>query len=99
MGYGANFSAFYIINKIRAKLHKHKYLTINPGLIIGGTNVELSQHGIKGQGSGKNNVIAQKTIITGDLRAISAKQLNFSKRELRKLHFKTFKTYNSKNHL
>ena len=103
MGYGANFSAFYILNKIRAKLHKHKYLTINPGLIIGGTNVELSQHGIKGQGSGKNNVIAQKTIITGDLRTISAKQLNFAKRELRKFISKPLKhttakiTFNEKD--
>ena len=84
-GYGTNFSAFQILNNIRKKFHKHRYLTINPGLIIGGTNVELPQHGVKGQGSGKNNVIAKKTVITGDLRTISLKQLNFAKRELRKL--------------
>ena len=90
-GYGTNFSAFYILNNIRKKFRKYKYLTINPGLIIGGTSVELPQHGIKGQGSGKNNVIAKKTVITGDLRTISSKQLNFAKKELRKLASKPLK--------
>ena len=84
-GDGANFSAFYILNNIRKKFSKHKYLTINPGLIVGGTDVQLPQYGIKGLGFGKNNVIAQKTLITGDLRTISSKQLHFAKTELRKL--------------
>lgn len=84
-GDGANFSAFYILDNIRKKFYKHKYLTINPGLIIGGTSVQLLQYGTKGQGFGKNNVIAQKAIVTGDLRTLSSKQLNFAKKELRKL--------------
>lgn len=85
VGVGTNFSAFYILDRIREKFKKHKYLTINPGLIIGGTNVELSQHGIKGKGFGKHNVVAQKTIITGDLRTLSSAQLHFAITELRKI--------------
>ena len=91
IGDGANFSAFYILNDIRERFHKHKYLTINPGLIIGGTSVNLPRHGINGQGFGKNNVIAKKAVITGDLRTISSKQLHFAKTELRKLVSKPLK--------
>ena len=90
-GDGAVFSASYILNRIREKFRKHKYLTINTGLMIGGTNVKLPQHGIKGQGFGKHNVIAQKVIFTGDLRTISFQQLNFAKKELRKLISKPLK--------
>ena len=85
LGEGSNFSAFYILNNIRKAFKQHKYLTINPGLIIGGIQVELSKNGIKGMGFGKNNVIAQKTIITGDLRFLSAKQLLFAKKQLQKI--------------
>ena len=95
-GDGANFSAFYILNGIREKFKKHKYLTINPGLIVGGTNVNVPQHGIKGQGSGKNNVIAKKAVITGDLRALSSKQMNFAKQELRKFVSKSLRQTTAK---
>ena len=103
-GDGTNFSAFYILNNIRKKFSKQRYLTINPGLIIGGTDVKLSQHSIQGQGSGKNNVIAKKTIITGDLRTISAKQLIFAMKALRKIISKPLKqtkakiTFNEKDY-
>ena len=103
-GSGSNFSSFYVLNKIRKAFHKHKYLTINPGLIIGGTDVELPQHGIQGKGFGKNNVIAKKTTITGDLRFISYKQLNFAKTKLHKLVSKTLNhttakiTFNEKDY-
>lgn len=103
-GDGANFSAFYILNGIRKKFYRQKYLTINPGLVIGGTNVNLPRHGVEGRGFGKNNVIAKKTVITGDLRAMSSKQLHFAKTELRKLVSKPLKhttakiTFNEKDH-
>lgn len=91
LGDGANFSASHILNNIQKRFRRNKYLTINPGLIIGGTNVKLLPPGIKGQGFGKHNVIAKRTVITGDLRVISSKQLNFAKKELRKIVSNTLK--------
>ena len=84
-GDGANFSAFYILNEIRKKFRKQKYLTINPGLVIGGTNVNLPLQGIEGKGFGKNNVIAKKVVVTGDIRTISYKQLESIKKGLREI--------------
>ena len=85
VGDGVVFSAAYILDKIRKKFRRQRYLTINPGLMIGGTSVELPPYGIEGTGFGKNNVMAKKVTITGDIRTISSEQLEAVKEGLHKI--------------
>jgi len=74
-GDGAIFEAARILNSFRTTLAKQPNLTFNPGLIVGGTNVELNAVQATAKGAGKSNVIAQSTIVSGDIRALSPKQL------------------------
>ena len=74
-GDGAVFEAARILNSFRTKLLNQPNLTFNPGLILGGTNVNLDPSLVKGNASGKNNVISQTTMVTGDVRALSPSQL------------------------
>lgn len=75
VGYGAIFEVSRILNTFQKKLSKEKYLTFNPGIIVGGTNVSLSTLNAKGSAFGKTNVISQSAIVNGGIRAISDKQL------------------------
>lgn len=74
MGYGAIYEAARILDEFREALSQEKYLTFNPGVISGGTEVSYDPAMAKGEAIGKTNIIAQKVIVTGDLRFISEVQ-------------------------
>jgi len=74
-GDGAIFETARILNQFREKLSSETNLTFNPGVILGGTDVEFDSGLGKGTSFGKTNVIAQSTIVAGDIRAISPEQL------------------------
>jgi len=74
-GDGAIFEAARILNSFRTTLARQTNLTFNPGLIIGGTIAELNSALATAKGAGKSNVIAQSTLVSGDIRALSPKQL------------------------
>ncbi len=74
MGYGAIYEAARILDEFREALSQEKYLTFNPGVISGGTEVSYDPASAKGEAIGKTNIIAQKVIVTGDLRFISEAQ-------------------------
>jgi glutamate carboxypeptidase len=71
-GYGAIFEAARILNEIRKTLSKEKYLSINPGIIMGGTKIKLQN--IAGTAEGKSNVIAKTAEVHGDLRFLTPAQ-------------------------
>ncbi|TWX47165.1 M20/M25/M40 family metallo-hydrolase [Colwellia hornerae] len=75
VGYGAIYETARILEAFRAELEQEKNLTFNPGMIIGGTNIDFDLAKSSGSAFGKNNVIAQKAKVKGDLRALSNKQL------------------------
>jgi len=75
VGAGAIFETSRILNQFYKELAAEKYLTFNPGLILGGTDVKHDAKQNKGSAFGKNNVVAGQTIVSGDLRAISPEQL------------------------
>ncbi|MBT8115728.1 MAG: M20/M25/M40 family metallo-hydrolase [Arenicella sp.] len=85
IGYGAVFEAARIINEFRQQLAGVGNLTFNPGLIIGGTEIEHDRQTASGQAFGKNNVIAQTVKVTGGLRALSAKELNHAKQTMQNI--------------
>ncbi len=73
-GYGAIYEAARIINEFREKLSAEPYLTFNPGLFIGGSEVDVNTTTQRGNASGKTNIISPKTVVIGDLRFLSEKQ-------------------------
>lgn len=74
VGYGSIYEAARIINSFRERLSKEQYLTFNPGLIIGGSEVQYSEEEQQGRVAGKTNIISPRTFANGDLRFISEQQ-------------------------
>ncbi|WP_108867371.1 M20/M25/M40 family metallo-hydrolase [Aquimarina aquimarini] len=74
VGAGAIFEASRILNEFYTEVRGEEYLTFNPGIILGGTDVELNQNTSKGKAFGKSNVVAQTVIVKGGLRFISEEQ-------------------------
>ena len=75
IGVGAIYETSRILNEFYLQLAKEKDLTFNPGFIIGGTSLEVDENQTGGTAFGKNNVVAQRAIVHGDLRATSPEQL------------------------
>ena len=87
MGYGAIYEASRILNEFREALSKEKYLTFNPSLIVGGTTVNAKYP--EGSATGKTNVIAGSTVVTGDLRFISEDQKEAARAKMREIAAKS----------
>ena len=81
-GYGAVFEAARILNSFREKLASQPHLTFNPGVILGGTSVDYDGPASRGTGFGKSNVIAEHTVVTGDVRALSLEQFAAAKKAM-----------------
>ena len=75
VGTGAIYETSRILNEFYLKLSKEENLTFNPGFILGGTSVNMQEDGTGGEAFGKTNVVAQKVIVKGDIRAVSLEQL------------------------
>jgi glutamate carboxypeptidase len=73
--YGAIYEAARILNAFREKLSNEQYLTFNPAVIVGGTDVTYDSTKIAGTAAGKDNIIAPRVFARGDLRFISQDQL------------------------
>ncbi len=73
-GYGAIYEAARIIDAFREKLGSEQFLTFNPGLFVGGSEVSYNDELQKGEVSGKTNIISPKTVVIGDLRFLSEQQ-------------------------
>ncbi len=73
-GYGAIYEATRIINTFREQLSKEQYLTFNPGIFIGGSEVQYDSANMRADVSGKTNIISPSAIVQGDLRFLTDKQ-------------------------
>lgn len=73
MGDGAVFEGARILQGFHEQLRQLDGVTINPGLVAAGAQAELTR--IDGHVSGKTNIVAQRMLVHGDLRTISAEQL------------------------
>jgi glutamate carboxypeptidase len=73
-GYGAIYEASRILNSFREELSKEKYLTFNPGLILGGSDMKYDDANSKGDAAGKTNIISPEVMVTGDLRFLTEAQ-------------------------
>lgn len=84
-GYGAIYEAARIINEFREKLGNEKYLTFNPGLFIGGSEMNYDSNVQRGDVSGKTNIISPKTVVIGDLRFLSEEQKEKARENMKKI--------------
>jgi glutamate carboxypeptidase len=81
--YGAIYEAARILNAFREKLSNEQYLTFNPAVIVGGTDVTYDSTKIAGTAAGKDNIIAPRVFARGDLRFITQQQLETARQAMR----------------
>lgn len=85
VGTGAIYEASRILNEFYAELSSEENLTFNPGFILGGTAVDVKADNTGGTAFGKTNVVAQKAVVRGDIRAVSLEQLARAKATMTKI--------------
>jgi glutamate carboxypeptidase len=73
-GYGSVYEATRILNEFREQFSKEKYLTVNPGLILGGSDILFDTAKQSGTAAGKINIISPATVAIGDLRYLAKEQ-------------------------
>jgi glutamate carboxypeptidase len=83
-GYGAVFEAARILNAFREQLVEPN-LTFNPGVAVGGTQVDYSDATATGNAFGKTNVIAKDFVARGDLRYLTPEQGDKTKARMREI--------------
>ncbi len=85
VGAGAIFEISRILNEFYTKVKGEEYLTFNPGMILGGTNLNLKEELSKGTAFGKSNVVAQTAYVSGGLRFISEEQKEIARIKMREI--------------
>lgn len=81
-GAGAVYETSRILNRFYEDLQE-EYLTFNPGIILGGTKVNIDSTGTQGSASGKTNLVANTTIVKGDLRFLTEEQKERAREKMR----------------
>jgi glutamate carboxypeptidase len=84
-GYGAVYEAARILNAFRETMAGEQYLTFNPGVIVGGTNVTYDTTLNSGTAAGKLNIIPKTVEVHGDLRFLTLDQLEKARSRMREI--------------
>ncbi|MBX6331895.1 MAG: M20/M25/M40 family metallo-hydrolase [Gemmatimonadaceae bacterium] len=85
VGAGAVYETARVLNQFYTALSKEQYLTVSPGLSLGGTTVTVDSSLTTGTAAGKSNVVAGTMVTVGDLRAISPEQIARTKATMREI--------------
>jgi len=85
LGSGSIYETARILTAFHEELRGEQYLTFNPGIILGGSAVEYDAPENRGTAFGKTNVIAERTVVAGDLRTISPEQTERAKERMREI--------------
>lgn len=75
IGAGAIYEVSRILTGFYESLSNEKDLTFNPGMILGGSDIQRDPVLDGGSAYGKENIVARQAVVTGDIRAISPEQL------------------------
>ena len=84
-GAGAIYEASRILDGFQAAYSGHPVITINPGLILGGTDVAYDAQHSSGSSAGKFNVVARAATAKGDLRFLSEAEREQAKAKMREI--------------
>jgi glutamate carboxypeptidase len=82
VGHGAIYEASRIVNEFRQQLSKEKYLTFNPGIFVGGSELAFDSGTITAQVAGKTNIISPAAYVQGDLRFLTEVQKKAARRKM-----------------
>jgi len=82
-GAGANFELARILNAFYTDVRGPELLSFNPGMMLGGTVIDLNAEQSKGSIFGKGNVVAQTAYVQGGLRFISEAQKEEARNKMR----------------
>ncbi len=85
VGAGAIFEISRILNRFYDELSGEQYLTFNPGVIMGGTELSFDSDEGRGTAFGLSNVVSQQAIARGDLRMISTSQTERAKAAMERI--------------
>lgn len=85
VGFGAIYEAARIINEFRLQLSTEQYLTFNPGLFIGGSEMNYNPNKASGNAIGKDNIISPAVTVTGDLRFLTEQQKENARAVMKKI--------------
>ena len=85
VGAGAVFEMSRILNGFYNEVKGEEYLTFNPGIILGGTELNYDSELTKGDVFGKSNVVAQTAVVEGGLRFISEEQKERARAKMREI--------------
>lgn len=85
LGYGAIYEAVRILNEFRRTLGQEQYLTFNPGLIVGGSEVHYDDKTAKAETIGKTNIVAGTALVKGDLRFLTEAQKESARTRMREI--------------
>jgi glutamate carboxypeptidase len=83
MGSGAIFEAARILDQFYEKLRGEEYLSFNPSVISGGTEVEVKDQSLTTRG--KTNVVPARVVVRGDLRFIREGQKEAARAKMREI--------------
>ncbi len=84
VGAGAIYEASRILYQFYSEVQED-LLTFSPGLILGGTQVELDGENSTGTAFGKSNVVPQIVMVDSDLRFISEEQKERGRNKMREI--------------
>ena len=85
VGYGAIYEAARILDGFRERLAGQPNLTFNPGVIVGGTDVTFDTARLEGTAAGKENIVAKRVVVPGDLRFLSNEELERARAVMREV--------------
>lgn len=85
IGAGAIYETARILDGFRRALAGEEHLTFNPGVMVGGTSVDFDAAQSRGAAFGKDNVIAERAVVTGDLRTLTREQLDRARETMKKI--------------
>jgi glutamate carboxypeptidase len=81
-GSGAIFEAARILSAFHDQL-REPYLTFNPSVMVGGTQVKFDEATFTGTATGKTNVVPRSVVVEGDMRFLSRDQLERARQRMR----------------
>jgi glutamate carboxypeptidase len=85
VGRGAIYEMARILAAFHDSLSTEAFLTVNPGVVVGGTAIAFDSSAARGTAFGKNNVVAESTLVSGDLRTLTPGQLERARATMRRV--------------
>lgn len=73
-GYGASFEAARIVDAFREAIAGEPNVSLNPAVIISGSDTRFDEAAHAGSTSGVTNIIADRAVIEGDMRFLTPEQ-------------------------